>query len=113
MAIPTDDRSRLSDPAYLRFQYGDDKRLRVRIETHERYSESPEPFVNWVVRQVDAQPGSGCSMSAPVPGSTTSTSVACVSSRSTCRRGCSHESGCRRSRRTPRGCPSVTARSIG
>lgn len=57
MAIPTDDRSRLTDPAYLRFQYGDDMRLRVRIETHERYSENPEPFVGWVLRHIDARPG--------------------------------------------------------
>lgn len=55
--MPTDDRSRLTDPAYLRFQYGDDERLRIRIETHERYSENPEPFVTWVLRQVDARPG--------------------------------------------------------
>ena len=56
MAMPTDDRSRLTDPAYLRFQYGDDERLRVRIETHERYSENPEPFIGWVLRHVAAQP---------------------------------------------------------
>ena len=55
--LPTDAQSRLTDPAYLRFQYGDDERLRIRIETHERYSENPEPFVTWVLRHVDAQPG--------------------------------------------------------
>lgn len=54
--MPTDDRSRLTDPAYLRFQYADDERLRVRIETHERYSENPEPFVSWVLRHVAAEP---------------------------------------------------------
>lgn len=55
--MPTDHRTGLTDPAYLRFQYGDDERLRVRIETHERYSENPEPFVSWVLRHVAAQPG--------------------------------------------------------
>lgn len=53
----TDTGSRLTDPAYLRFQYGDADRLRVRIETHERYSENPEPFVSWVLRHVGARPG--------------------------------------------------------
>jgi SAM-dependent methyltransferase len=49
--------SRLADPAYLRFQYADDQKLRVRIETHARYSENPQPFVEWVLTQLDARPG--------------------------------------------------------
>ena len=49
--------SRLTDPAYLRFQYGDDERLRVRIATHERYSEKGVPFPTWVLRHVAAVPG--------------------------------------------------------
>lgn len=53
----TDSRSRLTDPEYLRSQYADDERLRVRIETHARYSENREPFVPWVLRHVGAQPG--------------------------------------------------------
>jgi len=49
--------SRLADPMYLRFQYADDQKLRIRIETHERYSENPEPFTSWVLERVAARPG--------------------------------------------------------
>ncbi|HLE96561.1 MAG TPA: methyltransferase domain-containing protein [Candidatus Thermoplasmatota archaeon] len=52
-----DDASRLADAAYVRFQYADDEKLRVRIETHERYSENTMPFVEWVLGHVDARPG--------------------------------------------------------
>lgn len=50
-------RDRLTDPQYLRFQYGDDERLRVRIETHARYSERRDDFFAWVVGHVKAAPG--------------------------------------------------------
>lgn len=49
--------SRLADPHYLRFQYADDEKLRIRIETHERYSENLLPFRMWLLRIVDARPG--------------------------------------------------------
>lgn len=49
--------SRLADPAYVRFQYADDQKLRVRIETHERYSENPVPFTQWILERVDARAG--------------------------------------------------------
>lgn len=47
----------MADPDYLRFQYADDQKLRVRIETHERYSENPVPFTQWILERVDARPG--------------------------------------------------------
>lgn len=49
--------SRLADPNYLRFQYADDEKLRIRIETHERYSENPLPFRTWLLHVVGARPG--------------------------------------------------------
>ncbi len=49
--------SRLADPAYVRFQYADDQKLRVRIETHGRYSENATPFTQWVLARLDARPG--------------------------------------------------------
>ncbi len=56
--MPTEElTSRLADPDYLRFQYADDKKLRVRIETHERYSENPVPFTRWILERLDARPG--------------------------------------------------------
>jgi SAM-dependent methyltransferase len=46
------------DPAYLAYQYGDAEKLLVRKETHERYSERPNDlFFDWVVDQLDPQPG--------------------------------------------------------
>jgi ubiquinone/menaquinone biosynthesis C-methylase UbiE len=47
----------LADPAYVRFQYADDEKLRIRIETHERYSENPVPFTTWVLSHVGTRPG--------------------------------------------------------
>lgn len=55
----TGDVSRLADPAYVRFQYADDQKLRVRIETHERYSENLTPFPRWILARLDARPGQG------------------------------------------------------
>lgn len=49
--------SRAVDPEYLRFQYGDNERLRVRIETHQRYSERPDDFVDWVLGHAALRPG--------------------------------------------------------
>ncbi|HEV8228724.1 MAG TPA: methyltransferase domain-containing protein [Candidatus Limnocylindria bacterium] len=48
---------RLADRDYLRFQYGDDERLRIRVETHQRYSENPVPFRDWLLAHVDARAG--------------------------------------------------------
>jgi SAM-dependent methyltransferase len=46
------------DPAYLAYQYGDAEKLRVRRETHDRYSELPnEAFFDLVVDRLDVQPG--------------------------------------------------------
>jgi SAM-dependent methyltransferase len=53
----TEQVSRLADPAYVRFQYADDQKLRVRIETHQRYSENPVPFTTWILGHVDARAG--------------------------------------------------------
>jgi len=52
--VPTD---RLVDPDFLRYQYSDDERLRIRIETHRRHSENPTPFRAWVLERVDARRG--------------------------------------------------------
>ncbi len=53
----TDAASRLDDPNYVRFQYLDDQRLRIRIQTHERYSENPVPFTRWILGHLAAEPG--------------------------------------------------------
>ena len=46
------------DPTYLAYQYGDAEKLLIRKETHERYSERPNAqFFDWVVDQLDPQPG--------------------------------------------------------
>ena len=55
--MPEEMTSRLADPAYVRFQYADDQKLRIRIETHERYSENPVPFTQWILERVDARAG--------------------------------------------------------
>lgn len=49
--------SRLADPAYLRFQYADDEKLRDPVETHERYSENKSPVMRWILDRVDARLG--------------------------------------------------------
>ena len=55
---PTTQVDRSIDPAYLAYQYGDAEKLRVRRETHDRYSELPNgAFFDWVVDQLDARPG--------------------------------------------------------
>lgn len=47
---------RADDPKYVRYQYSDDEKLRVRIETHEKYSER-RGFHEWVVGHVAAERG--------------------------------------------------------
>lgn len=49
--------SQLADPAYVKLQYSDDERLRIRIATHERCSENTTSFVEWVLQRVGARPG--------------------------------------------------------
>lgn len=47
---------RADDPAYVRYQYSDDEKLRIRIETHAKYSER-SGFQRWVVGHVAATAG--------------------------------------------------------
>ncbi|MGH2377353.1 MAG: class I SAM-dependent methyltransferase [Candidatus Limnocylindria bacterium] len=47
---------RADDAAYVRYQYSDDQKLRIRIETHTKYSERTG-FQQWVVGNVDARTG--------------------------------------------------------
>lgn len=47
---------RADDPAYVRYQYADDEKLKIRKETHERYSEGTG-FQQWVLGQVAALSG--------------------------------------------------------
>jgi SAM-dependent methyltransferase len=49
--------ARATDPAYLRYQYGDSEKLRIRIETHQQYSERPDDWAEWIMSQVDPRPG--------------------------------------------------------
>jgi ubiquinone/menaquinone biosynthesis C-methylase UbiE len=48
---------RATDPGYLRFQYGDTERLRIRADTHRLYSERPDDFVDWMLDQLEPGPG--------------------------------------------------------
>lgn len=41
----------------LHEQYGDSSRLQTRVETHRRYAERSESFVDWLVDQLAPQPG--------------------------------------------------------
>ncbi|HEY65425.1 MAG TPA: methyltransferase domain-containing protein [Caldilineae bacterium] len=45
------------DREYLRYQYGDAEKLRVRQESHARYSENPGDFFEWVLSHADLRPG--------------------------------------------------------
>jgi ubiquinone/menaquinone biosynthesis C-methylase UbiE len=48
----------LVDPAYLRYQYDDADKLRVRIATHAQYSErTSDSFASWLLQHVDAARG--------------------------------------------------------
>ena len=48
---------RAIDRAYLDGQYGTEERLRIRLEAHQRYSERPDDFFEWVLDRLDPQPG--------------------------------------------------------
>jgi SAM-dependent methyltransferase len=49
---------RSTDPEYLAYQYSSAEKLRIRQETHERYSERPnDEFFDWVVAHLAPQPG--------------------------------------------------------
>ena len=45
------------DPAYLAYQYSSAERLNIRLETHQRYSERRDDFVEWVLGSVEIAPG--------------------------------------------------------
>jgi len=47
---------RFADPAYLAEQYGDAKRLRIRLETHVRYSENRGHFFDFLLGHLEARP---------------------------------------------------------
>lgn len=49
--------NRTTDPEYLASQYGDSERLRIRIETHRRYSERPDTWVRTIVGHLQPRPG--------------------------------------------------------
>jgi SAM-dependent methyltransferase len=53
--MPADDTS--TGASYLAYQYGDAEKLRVRYETHARYSVVPDNFRTWVIEQCDIRPG--------------------------------------------------------
>jgi 2-polyprenyl-3-methyl-5-hydroxy-6-metoxy-1,4-benzoquinol methylase len=48
---------RATDPEYLHYQYDTAEKLRIRQETHDRYSERPNDFLPWVLDHLDPQPG--------------------------------------------------------
>jgi ubiquinone/menaquinone biosynthesis C-methylase UbiE len=48
---------RAIDRAYLDEQYGTDERLRIRVETHQRFSERTDDFFEWVLDRLDPRPG--------------------------------------------------------
>ena len=47
----------LDDAAYLAYQYADSEKLRVRAETHRRYSERPDDLVGFVLGHLAPAPG--------------------------------------------------------
>jgi ubiquinone/menaquinone biosynthesis C-methylase UbiE len=48
---------RYTSPERLTEQYSDSERLRIRQETHRRYSENPVSFLAWATEQMDIRPG--------------------------------------------------------
>src|ERR671935_68216 len=65
---------RAIDRAYLDEQYGTEERLRIRLEAHQRYSERPDDFFEWVLDRLDPQPGDlvvdvGCGVWPPLAAS--------------------------------------------
>jgi ubiquinone/menaquinone biosynthesis C-methylase UbiE len=58
--VPAHDRlpERTTDPDYLAYQYGDSEKLRVRIDTHERYSERRADWHELAPSWMNLAPGS-------------------------------------------------------
>ena len=48
---------RVPDAAYLQYQYGTTKKLDLRIEAHQRYSERTDDYLAWVLDRLDPRPG--------------------------------------------------------
>lgn len=48
---------RATDPTYLAYQYGDSERLRIRIDSHRRYSENPTDWYPLFAQELVAAPG--------------------------------------------------------
>jgi ubiquinone/menaquinone biosynthesis C-methylase UbiE len=51
------DVERAAAPEYLRDQYATTEKLDIRIEAHQRYSERPDDFLEWVLNHLDPKPG--------------------------------------------------------
>jgi SAM-dependent methyltransferase len=49
--------ARATNPEYLAYQYADSEKLRIRLETHARYSERPNDFFAWVLERLGVEPG--------------------------------------------------------
>jgi hypothetical protein len=49
--------ARATDPDYLRYQYGTTDKLDTRIDAHQRFSERPDDYFEWVLAQLDPRPG--------------------------------------------------------
>jgi ubiquinone/menaquinone biosynthesis C-methylase UbiE len=48
---------RATDLAYLRYQYGTTDKLEARIEAHQRFSERPDDYLDWVLDRLEPHPG--------------------------------------------------------
>jgi ubiquinone/menaquinone biosynthesis C-methylase UbiE len=48
---------RAAAPEYLRDQYATPDKLDIRIQAHQRYSERPDDFLDWVLDHLDPKPG--------------------------------------------------------
>ncbi len=55
-----------TERGFVAEQYSDADKLRIRTETHQRYSEGTETFVDDVLTPSDSSPDSRCWMSAAV-----------------------------------------------
>ncbi len=47
----------VTDRSYLHYQYADSEKLRIRLDAHRLYSERTDNFMEWVLDQLDPQPG--------------------------------------------------------
>jgi SAM-dependent methyltransferase len=47
----------MADPAYLRYQYADSEKLRIRADAHRLYSERPNDWQAWVLERLALRPG--------------------------------------------------------